>query len=339
MFIKSLIITFSVQIVIAVVVGLIIKFYYGIIRKCLIRYMIMKNVDVKKLPNYKLMNMCLMVFDGDVDGIKLLLHSKADPDTEYTLEGGNAIYIAAQQNEVEILKLLLDAKGSTELGNRRHGSTPLTIASNYNSIDSVKLLLEAKADPDKYHTFCGETPLFIAVARHNYCVFKLLLKHKANVEMGNLKNGQTSLFLSVYNNRFLMANQLINAGAKMDKVDGNTGMTPLSCAIYNGNIGLVRTLVKAGANINMKDANGIMPYTLAEIMDRKECIEYIKEFKEQKEKEAQDKALGENCPICIEPMGDITEMHITNCYHVFHRDCWTSYETTGNVICPICRSI
>ena len=81
MFTKSFIITIVVQIVIAIIVGLIIKFYYGILRKCLIRYMIKKKVDAKKLPNYKLMNMCLMVFDGDVDGIELLLNSKADPNT------------------------------------------------------------------------------------------------------------------------------------------------------------------------------------------------------------------------------------------------------------------
>jgi hypothetical protein len=350
-FTKTFLITVCVQVIIAIIVGLYIKFFYYAIRTSIIKWFIYKNVDIKKLTNNKLLNMNLMIFDNDIDGIKLLIHAKIDPNTEFTLSGGNSIYVAAQENKKEILKLLLDANGDPELGNRKYGSTPLTIAVNYNCQDAVHLLLNAKADPDKVQTNYGETPLFISITRHNYTCFKSLIEHKANVNLGNIQTGQTPLFLSVYNSRFLMTNYLIKAGANMDVVDETLKMTPLSCAVYNNKLSLVKTLVEAGADINMTGdpgysgysgigpgvTSGITPLTRAEIMGYTECYNFIKELKERKENEKLGKALNENCPICIETMDSIELMHITGCYHVFHKECWNEYEATGKNECPICR--
>jgi len=50
------------------------------------------------------------------------------------------------------------------------------------------------------------------------------------------------------------------------------------------------------------------------------------------------------CSICLEDINVDQPSIVTNCDHLFHRECLTQYVTTsgcqrnGNCVCPICRT-
>ncbi len=44
------------------------------------------------------------------------------------------------------------------------------------------------------------------------------------------------------------------------------------------------------------------------------------------------------CSICLDEINIITDMEITECFHIFHNDCLKTWCKTNNS-CPLCRTI
>jgi len=60
---------------------------------------------------------------------------------------------------------------------------------------------------------------------------------------------------------------------------------------------------------------------------------------EEKMKDIQAKALGEDCPICYEEMNDVNTLYKCNtCKNYFHNDCINTWMSSGYDTCPLCRS-
>lgn len=120
------------------------------------------------------------VLYGDVDTVRLLLNSGADPNLRNEA-GATALMWAT--DDLEKTRLLLK-KGADAKARSEDSRTPLLIAAGrFGSSAVVKLLLDAGADPSvKAHGLYPTTPLSQAALAGDAAVLRLLLEHGADVK-------------------------------------------------------------------------------------------------------------------------------------------------------------
>jgi ankyrin repeat protein len=118
------------------------------------------------------------VWGGDLEKIKGLLDSGADPNTECPL-GWTPLTSAATLKNLEITELLLDRGADANKQARNSRETPLHGATNSDNPDLVNLLLNRGADPNITDMF-GNTPLHNSSWIGNMKIVKMLIEHGAN---------------------------------------------------------------------------------------------------------------------------------------------------------------
>ena len=222
---------------------------------------------------------------GSVDGMRLLLEHKADPNLSNPF-GHTALMLCT--HDLDKIKLLLDF-GANINAAARSGSTPLLLAcSGYGQYDIVKWLIDHGADitAKRWNTETaliratqfgdtmtvsllvskgfaidsgawGYTPLMNAVTTNNWPVVFWLVDHGANVNIVGPDNRLPVMFAAIAGNAEAVYAMLLHT-KDVNIPDKMFGMTPLMWATHDeyDNPGIIQAFLKKGANVNLKANDG-----------------------------------------------------------------------------------
>ena len=176
-----------------------------------------------------------------------------------TLEGFNALHIAAYHGQIKSMEILVELGAEIE---KKDDSTQtaLFIASWQDHADVVKWLLDRNADRNPT-TSRGFTPLLVA-SRNGYIEpMRILLEAYAKIEHRDEK-GLTSLAVAAQSGKVAAVKLLIDYNAKINAQD-QSGNTALTHAIHENltdeHVEMVQLLLKHGANVNHKNQSGLTP--------------------------------------------------------------------------------
>ncbi|KAH0522744.1 hypothetical protein TsFJ059_006542 [Trichoderma semiorbis] len=135
---------------------------------------------------------------GDIDIVKFLLHSGADPNYR-DRDGWSAIHWAAERSHYDMVDLLLE-KGADVNAVSSYGTSPLHCAANGGDASLVALLLEKGADPLK-STCHGWTALHHAAFMGHCDVVQWLLTNERGISTVSQQDnhGWSALHLAVHN--------------------------------------------------------------------------------------------------------------------------------------------
>ena len=250
------------------------------------------------------------------EATKLLLEANANPNS-ITKYDGSLLETCISTNNLNCFSLLIEHKA--EINKISSDGSVLSKAVELNNIKFIKPLLEAKAEPNASFDY-GKTILHTVIGIKNYDVLKLLLEHKANPDMISENKEVTPLYNAVRFNDCKSINILLEAKCEIDRPCTYKKITPLELA----------------KNLKFDKCQELIENKIKEIKLLKDIETHEKKVHKLKE------AVGDKCPICIEPMKAANEIKITDCLHIFHKDCWVTMveheiEKGNPIQCPICR--
>jgi hypothetical protein len=176
-------------------------------------------------------------------------------------DGISALYIAAQEGNLEVVKILLDYGVLAEVNqDRRNIATPLYMAAQNGHSEVVKILLASGAAVNQA-TLNGVTPLVVAAQEGHLEVIKILLASGAAVNQARRVDGVTPLFMAAQNGHLEVVYVLLAHGADVNQAD-KYGVNPLGIAILKGNLEMVMALLEGGA-LSYQVENGYDPLQVA----------------------------------------------------------------------------
>src|SRR5438552_1884064 len=179
-------------------------------------------------------------FAGDLDEVRRLIESGADPDA--TDEHGSGTLLTFHP---AIIEYLLSQGADPDTQTNENGASVLAGLAYVNELECVRLLLTAGANPDRGRGASGETPLHHALAADEPDrgpLVKLLLEHGADPD-AKTKPGVTSF------------NFWRDARTR--------GETPLHRAAAYAPMETIEILLAAGADRTIRDVNGDSPLSWA----------------------------------------------------------------------------
>jgi ankyrin repeat protein len=233
------------------------------------------------------------------------------------------------------LKILLDAKADPNKDNDNHYHI-LGETCKLGDEVALDLLLAAKADINNDESGgLSETPLFNAT--NNYTIAKKLIDLRANVN-AKTEFGKTPMFYAVLSRNKQVINLLITSKADVNVIS-NRRITLPYLAVQQKDLGILKQLIEIKADTTIAcSIDGLTPLKLAMKYKYTDCSMALMRNQVEKEIKCKMKAIGEACPICMEPMGE--QMVVTQCFHIFHEKCWKMYlskRDENKNICPMCR--
>ena len=174
-------------------------------------------------------------FDGDLDRVRSLLESGADPDSAGECGSGTLLTF-----HPPVISFLLENGAHPDRQTNEHGASVLAGLCYVNQLECVQLLLEHGANPNLGRADTLESPLHHALANDpSAALVDLLIKHGADV------HAKTNPGLYSYN------------------YYGNTptrGETPLHRAAAYAPLEIIQLLLDAGSDRSATDTNGNTPY-------------------------------------------------------------------------------
>lgn len=124
-------------------------------------------------------------WQGDLDGIELLLRHGADPNA-LDSEGRSPLHSVAWRGHLGAGRLLLRARGiHVDLACKKQGATALSIAAQEGHTEIVAILLENGAKPDLVDHY-GRSPVKVAGKRGHFSIVRLLESYGAKPFLGLL---------------------------------------------------------------------------------------------------------------------------------------------------------
>ena len=231
---------------------------------------------------------------GDVERVRTLLRSEADPDSRDP-GGVPAVIRAVVYLPVEGVQLLLDRgadvdasskSGATALiwsaadtaktrllldrrANPNHraqdGATALVAAARFGNVGAMRLLLARGADPTASGS--GTLDLFrVAYSRNDRRVLQLLAQAGLTLRDPKEVPGTTLAALETP----AVVKGLLRAGADPNEPVriGTIALTPLASAAHAGTLDSLSALIDHGADPNARAARGLTPLTLAAAANR-----------------------------------------------------------------------
>jgi len=203
---------------------------------------------------------------GDVDIVKYLLESKADPNIKNNSGDTAIMYISRSEScspeQLEILKLLIEYKANVNIKDSEK-DTPLIMMCRSNTDKSacIEILLQTKSIKLNEKNNEGETAISFSKSFDHPNITELLIKagavdsesiskdEKYDAFLDKLKSADRDLINAVRYGTFDQMESSIKAKANINVRDFN-GMTPLMIASSNGFAEMVEYLLKHKANIN-----------------------------------------------------------------------------------------
>lgn len=135
---------------------------------------------VNTLTNYTEINNKVLkaIKENDLNALKILLKSGADPSAKLDDYGRMAFMLAAANGYVEILKFLVK-NGADINATSDYNRTALILAARNGHLEVVKILLENGADPNYKRKSDGYTAFTEGCAKQNFKIAVFLLEHGA----------------------------------------------------------------------------------------------------------------------------------------------------------------
>lgn len=166
---------------------------------------------------------------------------------DFSLDSGNAVFLACDWNLVEILEelFLVDPTYNINLGSDTHEHTPLLLASYRGHKAIVKLLLEQGADVNATNRF-GMTPLHWASMEGKVDIVELLLEQGPNIN-ATTKVEETSLHFASSQGPFDIVKLLFGQGANVNVIN-RYDKTPRFQASSRELIDSIKLLLKKWVN-------------------------------------------------------------------------------------------
>lgn len=232
----------------------------------------LREVQVLLLPfkrdrprDYKLL--LLATERNDAGKVEMFLDTPLDPGDF----GGDPLYAAARQGNLQCVKLLLEANAFNFFNSNGHST--LWIACNRGHAEVVGLLLAASAGADIVDMDAHVTPLMTAASAGNAQVTSLLLAARAEVD-GKADLGVPALNLAARFDHCHVVELLLQARASQDLCD-DYGETPLTAAAWNGNNDVVKLLLTTGAQKDLADLDGDTPLIAAAKQARVQTVSLL----------------------------------------------------------------
>lgn len=204
-----------------------------------------RNIDINALNEENQTALHCAIETGNIDIVRLLLNSGADPNLQDDLNF-SPLHKACIRNNTEIVKLLLDYGVNVNIQNIWY-NTPLHYAARFGLPNIVKLLLNHGAIVDSQSS-SGHTPLYDVIAYGrggSSCmqVIKLLLNTGADVNLADAYN-YTPLHCAVIRHNLSFVTMLLNAGADVN-AENDSSHTPFSkaCTIFYHDDEIIKLLV------------------------------------------------------------------------------------------------
>ncbi|KAI1731590.1 ankyrin repeats (3 copies) domain-containing protein [Ditylenchus destructor] len=188
-----------------------------------------------------------------MDILKVLLKSGADPTLKETSSGSTPIHFAVGRGK-GVLKLLLESYSSDKdlplSVLDKEGRSPLWCALLAGNFDSAKMLLDAGADVNEKSNGPNneQQPLLIrAIEAKRDDIARFLLDNKAIAAVTN-SEGFTCLNLAVEHGLTPTVDYLCKLGANLNHPNPRTKLVPLWTALQNGDYGTAEVLVGHGCD-------------------------------------------------------------------------------------------
>lgn len=287
--------------------------YYGKVRSvaCEGQALVMEKNDEYGLPD-KPLN--IAVLNGEIETVKELLDSGADPEEKDGFYGNTGIIWAIKADNVEVLDLYRQ-RGFDLSGSNNFGWAPIHVAAEGSRRKSLFWLLKNGADVEAKDSQ-NQTPLFKAAYKGRRAAAKILLSYGANLDYKDMKS-HTPLMVAVMGGHVEMVKLLLKLGADCKHVDSwgrnllhftkslplmeyliehdldingkdDWGRTPLHDAVQASDPETVAFLLEKGADIEAQDRNGCTPLHEAARTGRAEMIKVLLENGADLESTAKD---------------------------------------------------
>ena len=161
---------------------------------------------------------------------------------------------SVKDKKYDICKMILTLIPNIDINARgERNASALYMAAQNNDIETLLFLLEKGADTEALNDK-GASPLCVACQEGHLNIVRTLLEWGANINI-TFAIGVTPLFLSCQNQFYDIAKYLCEHGAIVDQRENNA-QTPLYVSVANRNFELVQLLVEHGANVNIKSVKG-----------------------------------------------------------------------------------
>ena len=189
-----------------------------------------------------------MSADGCLDGVRVLIESKADIGSENS-RGQTALSVAkddAGRKELEAIEN--SARDHLE----EMGNTPVMIEAILNNIPRLVVAIEKLADKKnglEERRLDGLTALHLACEKGRKSAVDTLLKARADINATS-SIGHTPLHFAAVEGRANVAAVLLAAGADHSIRTSESGGTALHHAAINGHLEVVQALISAKADLN-----------------------------------------------------------------------------------------
>ncbi|GMH43254.1 LOW QUALITY PROTEIN: hypothetical protein BSKO_11176 [Bryopsis sp. KO-2023] len=250
---------------------------------------------------------------GDVASIEALAKGGADLGST-TIDGRNALFIAAQSGHKDVVSAILDAgygvneaslvpggaattpfgaailnkhwdvieefvrRGVDVNSEMANGIRPLWYAAKIGFRDLVDLLIERNAQVEGPGSDVdGVEPIMVAAYWGHASVIRSLVRAGGDVESS--VDGWTCLGVAVHRGHFDVVNELLIHNANVD-VNVFGGNTPLMIAARRGDARILKSLLKGGAEVELKNDVGTTALHFSvEAGESTNCVRLLLEFR------------------------------------------------------------
>lgn len=220
-------------------------------------------------------------FEGDIDIIKFLIESGADPnqtESEHHLTPVHVLCDAEyhgqslrQKDRADLIRLLV--KHGAQVNHLdRSSMAPIHKAVIHDRPECVEALMEARADPNV--AFMGDTPLSIAARHNRKRIVQILLSHReTNINHRNDQGGTALHFASAaIVDSPECVELMLQHGAKVNTTDLKNNSAAMVACFFN-KPRILTVLLRAGADITPRNNEGKDAYDVAVEKEFDECKE------------------------------------------------------------------
>lgn len=232
-----------------------------------IKKLLNQNTDINALDKHGRTPLSLASAKGDLQTVKLLLNSCANPNSGFPL------HFSCEKNHVHVAQTLIE--NGADINLEREGNHPLLIAITNNHFEMTKFLIENGADlhvRDKD----SETVLHVACDRGNTQILSLLIQSGSELDSKD-KYDMTplSIYLIRQENKPELVKLLLENGASVNFVD-NCGHGYLhNC----DNSDTIKEILKYGPDPNLQNSINETPLYIKVLHKRLNCARTLLEFK------------------------------------------------------------
>jgi ankyrin repeat protein len=213
------------------------------------------------------------VANSDQTAITAFVDAGIDVNARVEPDGQTALILAATQGDVEAVKRLLRSHADPNVTDAR-GSTPLFRALAKDRDDVASILLAQPGLDLNARGLNGVTALIAYASRDRDAEVKNLVERGADVKLQD-GDGDTALHVAARNGNVGMMELLLGKGAEVNGKNKVGGTALMWAAVY-GHEDAIRFLLAHGADPSLKDADGVTAAGWAAKNKRDSVVEILK---------------------------------------------------------------